>query len=152
MPVAGAHQPGLAHQPRDPFAAVSFTAVAQIGMHARRAIGLAGNGVHRPHAGKQRRVGLRMSGWRPVPPSMEARLGDAELHAQLLVLTPGPRQFVTFDSAQAGWRIRLSALFLVCSRNPVADGLGGWLELRREIVRVATSANQFDHLTANSGK
>jgi len=41
MAVAGAHQPGLAHQPRDPFAAIPLATVAQIGVHPRCAVGLA---------------------------------------------------------------------------------------------------------------
>ena len=46
MPAAGTHEARAAHQPRDPFAAVPLASLAQIGMHAGRAIGLAGAGVH----------------------------------------------------------------------------------------------------------
>jgi hypothetical protein len=53
MPMAGSQQPCTTHQARDPFAAVPLATLAQIGMHARRAIGLTRGGVHRPYAGKQ---------------------------------------------------------------------------------------------------
>ena len=57
MPLAGTHEARAAHQARDPFAAVSLAALAQIGMHPRCAVGLAGAGVHRPRAREQCRVG-----------------------------------------------------------------------------------------------
>ena len=50
MPVAGASQPGLAHQRRDPFAAMSLASAPQIGVDARSAVGLARAGVHSPDA------------------------------------------------------------------------------------------------------
>ena len=70
MPVAGSQQPCTTHKARDPFAAVPVTTLAQIGVHAGRARGLARGGVHRLYTGKQRHVGLRMSGRRPVPPGV----------------------------------------------------------------------------------
>ena len=81
MPVAGAHQPGPAHQPRDPFAAVSLTSAPQIGVNAWRAIGLARAGVHGPNPFQQRSVGHRVVGRRSLPPSVETSLGHAE-HAR----------------------------------------------------------------------
>src|SRR5271169_3653935 len=48
--MAGAYQPGLAHQAGDPFSAVPLAAPTQISMDARRSIGLARTGTDGPDA------------------------------------------------------------------------------------------------------
>jgi len=48
--MAGAYQPGLAHQAGDPFPAVPLAAPTQISMDARRSIGLARTGMDGPDA------------------------------------------------------------------------------------------------------
>ena len=68
----------MAHQPCNPLSAMPLATVAKIGRHPRRAVRLARSGMHRAYTGQQRRVGLRMGRWRPIPPDVEARLGDAE--------------------------------------------------------------------------
>ncbi len=79
--VAGTHQPGLPHQPRDPLAAVLFFASPQLGVDARSPVGLPRTGMHGAHPLQQRLVGNRMSRWRPTNPGVVASLGHAE-HAQ----------------------------------------------------------------------
>jgi hypothetical protein len=44
--MAGADQPGAAHQARDTLAAVPFAPGSELGMHPRRAVGLARGDVH----------------------------------------------------------------------------------------------------------
>jgi len=81
MPVASTHQPGFAHQPRDPFTAVPFASCPQIGVNAGRAVGLARAGVYGPDPPQQRCVGNGMERRRTMPPSVETSLGHAE-HAR----------------------------------------------------------------------
>ena len=74
MPVAGAQQPGLAHKPSDPFAAMSLASAPQIGVDAWRTVGLARAGMHGPDTSQQRGVGNGMKGGRTMPPSVETSL------------------------------------------------------------------------------
>jgi hypothetical protein len=76
--MAGAHQPRLAHQARDPFAAVPFTAPTQIGMNARRPVGLPRTGMHGLDALQQRHIGGGVRGRRALQPGVVTRLGHAE--------------------------------------------------------------------------
>ncbi len=80
-PVAGTDQPGLVHQPRDPFAAMPIALRSQIGVDAGGSIGLARDGVHRPDLFQERCVSNGMQRRRTMPPRLEARLGHAE-HAR----------------------------------------------------------------------
>jgi hypothetical protein len=58
--MAGADQTGRAHQPCDPLAPVPLTLAAQVGVNARRAIGLPRGGMDGPDPLQQRRVGFGM--------------------------------------------------------------------------------------------
>ena len=78
VPMAGAHQARLTHQTSDPLAAVPLSAPTQIGMDARRPVGLPRTGMHRLDALQQGRVGRGVGGRWPLQPGVVARLGHAE--------------------------------------------------------------------------
>jgi len=58
LPVAGPRQAGRTHEARDPLAAVVLSGLAQLGMNARRPVGLARGGVDRAHPREQGGVRL----------------------------------------------------------------------------------------------
>ena len=62
---------------------------------------------------------------------------------QPAVLTPEPSQLLALGAGQAVMR---AALVTVGLADPVADRLGGWLELPSQLLRRAARANQLDHL------
>ncbi len=74
------------------------------------------------------------------------------LQLQLTVLAPQPKEFIALARRQgsiSGKRLHLPAAFqLVGLGHPVADGLGRRLELTGEIGRIASGADQLDHLAA----
>ena len=76
--MVGAHQACLTHQTGDPFAAVPLSTPTQIGMDARRPVGLPRTGMHRLDALQQGRVGRGVGGRWPLQPRVIARLGHAE--------------------------------------------------------------------------
>ena len=78
VPMAGAHQARLMHQTGDPLAAVPLSTPTQIGMDARRPVGLPRTGMHRLDALQQGRVGRGVGGRWPLQPCVIARLGHAE--------------------------------------------------------------------------
>ena len=68
--------------------------------------------------------------------------------AQLAVLTPQPSQLLALGTGQAVMR---AALVTVGLADPVADRLGGWLELPSQFPRRAARAHQLDHLLPEPG-
>ena len=68
--------------------------------------------------------------------------------AQPAVLAPEPSQLLALGTGQAVMR---AALVTVGLADPVADRLGGWLELPSQLLRRAARANQLDHLLPEPG-
>lgn len=64
----------------------------------------------------------------------------------MLVLAAQAHKLVAFGRGKCDCRISLSALFLAGFCNPRPDRLAGRLKLTSEIVRVAASKNQIEHL------
>ena len=73
----GGH-PGGAHRARNTLASVLFPTCPQLGMYARRSIGLARAGVDGPHPLQQRRVGQGVGRRGAVPPGIIARLRNIQ--------------------------------------------------------------------------
>ena len=71
---------------------------------------------------------------------------DVALHTQLLVLTAQPGQLLALGCAQAVALLLPTALLSVSLNDPVADRLGGRLELARQVSRVAAGADQINDL------
>src|SRR5260370_41118463 len=74
------------------------------------------------------------------------------LQPQLLVLTPQPGQLITLECGQTRSRLLPAALVSVSLGDPRANGVAAWLELAGKIVRITSSTDEVDHLSANSGE
>ena len=66
----------------------------------------------------------------------------------MAVIPPQPGQLVPFSGGQARQSILPSAFLLVGTRDPIADGLRRRLELSGQVVWVAASTDQINHLAA----
>jgi hypothetical protein len=76
--MTGAYQPGLAHQPGNPFPAVPLATLTQISMDARRPVSMARTDMDGPDALQQGRIGHGMARGGTVQPRVITRLGHAE--------------------------------------------------------------------------
>src|SRR5205085_1895916 len=67
---------------------------------------------------------------------------------QLLVLTPQPGQLITLECGQTRSRLLPAALVSVSLGDPRANGVAAWLKLAGKIVRITSSTDEVDHLSA----
>src|SRR5260370_13973083 len=70
------------------------------------------------------------------------------LQPQLLVLTPQPGQLITRECGQTRSRLLPAALVSVSLGDSRANGVAAWLKLAGKIVRITSSTDEVDHLSA----
>src|SRR5271163_1409363 len=62
--------------------------------------------------------------------------------------TPQPGQLITLECGQTRSRLLPAALVSVSLGDPRANGVAAWLKLAGKIVRIPSSTDEVDHLSA----